>query len=79
MRRAGGDGALRANAEDVWSLLCHLRAAQERMVRRAGLLEGCTRDSRPSVRRADSNSAAHIFICSSRALRRQGGAARRRE
>ncbi|MCI61918.1 hypothetical protein A2U01_0083175, partial [Trifolium medium] len=34
-RRIGVDGASRANAVDNWKLLCQLRAAQERMARRA--------------------------------------------
>ncbi|MCI72789.1 hypothetical protein A2U01_0094053, partial [Trifolium medium] len=33
------DGALRAYAEKVGNLLCHLRVAQERMVRSANQLE----------------------------------------
>ncbi|MCI87714.1 hypothetical protein A2U01_0108999, partial [Trifolium medium] len=50
-----GDGALHANAEEAWTLLCQLRTAQERMARRASLLEGCTRKARSSARRAASS------------------------
>ncbi|MCI64046.1 hypothetical protein A2U01_0085303, partial [Trifolium medium] len=61
-RSAGGDGALRANAEEAGILLCQLRAAQERMARRASRLEGCIRKARSSARRAASSGASRIFI-----------------
>ncbi|MCI88268.1 hypothetical protein A2U01_0109554, partial [Trifolium medium] len=39
-RRAGDDGALRAYAGQCGRLFCQLRAAQDRMARRASLREG---------------------------------------
>ncbi|MCI77597.1 hypothetical protein A2U01_0098867, partial [Trifolium medium] len=32
------------DAEEVWNFFCQLHAAQERMARRASLLEGCIRN-----------------------------------
>ncbi|MCI49739.1 hypothetical protein A2U01_0070983, partial [Trifolium medium] len=57
-----GDGALRAYAKEAWILLCQLRAAHERMARRASLLERCIRKARSSARRAASSGTSRIFI-----------------
>ncbi|MCI68544.1 hypothetical protein A2U01_0089805, partial [Trifolium medium] len=38
-RRAGSHGALRRYSDHVWDFFCQLRAAQERMARRAGQLD----------------------------------------
>ncbi|MCI73516.1 hypothetical protein A2U01_0094780 [Trifolium medium] len=49
-------------AEEVWILLCQLRAAQESMARRASLLEGCIKNSRMLAHCAASSGASRTFI-----------------
>ncbi|MCI95387.1 hypothetical protein A2U01_0116685, partial [Trifolium medium] len=49
------------DAEEVWNCFCHLRAAQERMARRASLLEDCIRNSRMMARCATSSGASRTF------------------
>ncbi|MCI61901.1 hypothetical protein A2U01_0083158, partial [Trifolium medium] len=61
-RRVGSDGALRANADEVWEMLCQLRAAQERMAHRASQLEVWFRKALPVARRAASYGASRTFI-----------------
>ncbi|MCI46219.1 hypothetical protein A2U01_0067459, partial [Trifolium medium] len=56
------DGALRRAAEEVWRLFCHLRAAQERMARRASLLEDYIRNSQRMARCAASSGASRTLI-----------------
>ncbi|MCI64155.1 hypothetical protein A2U01_0085413, partial [Trifolium medium] len=58
----GSDGALRAMAEEVWILFCQLHAAQERMARRASLLERWIKNSRMLARCAASSGASRPFI-----------------
>ncbi|MCI45256.1 hypothetical protein A2U01_0066495, partial [Trifolium medium] len=54
-RRAGSDGASRHYADQVWESICQLRAAQERMVRRASQLEDC-------IRKLSDDGASRSFI-----------------
>ncbi|MCI47636.1 hypothetical protein A2U01_0068878 [Trifolium medium] len=50
------------DAEEVLNYFCQLRAAQERMARRASLLEDCIRNFWLLARCAASSGASHTFI-----------------
>ncbi|MCI71828.1 hypothetical protein A2U01_0093091, partial [Trifolium medium] len=55
-------GALRLVAEEAWIWFGQLRAAQERMARRASQLEDVSGSSRMMARRAASYGSSRTFI-----------------